>query len=108
MPNQRSVAAEGTTREAVDSPLSSPEQPVSDDKERQTKKLQFVASELKRMRYFRRQYDLRRANFYRQYLGQRDEKFYPDNITRRSNTFVPYPFSNVENIISRVMDAFFS
>src|SRR5437867_6221201 len=63
---------------------------------------------LRRMRYFRKQYDQRRAYFYKQYLGQRDQKFYPDNITPRSNTFVPYPLSNVETIISRVLDAFFS
>lgn len=75
---------------------------------RRTKKLQFVSAELKRMRYFRRQYDLRRAHYYRQYLGQRDEQLYPDNITKRSNTFVPYPFSTVENIVARTMDAFFS
>lgn len=75
---------------------------------RRVKKLQFVAAELKRMRYFRRQYDLRRAHYYRQYLGQRDDKFYPDNVTKRSNTFVPYPFSTVENIVARTMDAFFS
>jgi hypothetical protein len=75
---------------------------------RRNKKLQFVSAELKRMRYFRRQYDLRRAHFYRQYLGQRDDKYYPDNLTKRSNTFVPYPFSTVENIVARTMDAFFS
>ena len=75
---------------------------------RRNKKLQFVAAELKRMRYFRRQYDLRRANYYRQYLSQRDDKLYPDNVTKRSNTFVPYPFSTVENIVARTMDAFFS
>lgn len=75
---------------------------------RRLKKLQFVAAELKRMRYFRRQYDLRRAHYYRQYLGQRDDKFYPDNVTKRSNTFVPYPFSTVENIVARTLDAFFS
>jgi len=63
---------------------------------------------LRRMRYFRRQYDSRRALFYRQYLGQRDQRMFPDNVTPRSNTFVPYPFSNVETIVSRVLDAFFS
>lgn len=65
-------------------------------------------SSLRRMRYFRKQYDQRRAYFYRQYLGQRDPKFFPNNITPRSNTFVPYPYANVETIVSRVMDAFFS
>ena len=63
---------------------------------------------LRRLRYFRRQYDQRRAHFYRMYLGQKDQKTYPDNITPRSNTFIPYPLSNVETIVSRVLDAFFS
>lgn len=63
---------------------------------------------LRRMRYFRKQYDQRRAFFYRQYLSQRDQRMYPDNITPRANSFVPYPFSNVETIVSRVLDAFFS
>lgn len=67
-----------------------------------------TARHLRRMRYFRRQYDQRRAHFYRMYLGQKDQKHYPDNITPRSNTFIPYPLSNVETIVSRVMDAFFS
>jgi hypothetical protein len=67
-----------------------------------------VVSHLRRMRYFRKQYDQRRAYFYRQYLGQRDQRFYPDNITPRSNTFVTYPFSNVEAIVARVLDAYFS
>src|SRR5271167_1142256 len=62
---------------------------------------------LRRMRYFRRQYDPRRAYWYRQYLGQRDQRFYPDNLTPRSNTFVTYPFSNVEAIVARVLDAYF-
>jgi hypothetical protein len=65
-------------------------------------------SHLRRMRYFRKQYDQRRAYFFRQYLGQRDQRFYPDNITPRSNTFVPYPLSNIEGIVSRILDAFFS
>lgn len=60
------------------------------------------------MRYFRRQYDQRRAYFYRQYLGQREGKYYPDQMTQRSNTFVPYPLANVEQIVSRIDDAFFS
>lgn len=97
----------------VGSRMASEDQPnvfETDEQEqaRRVKKLQFVAAELKRMRYFRRQYDLRRAYYYRQYLGQRDDKFYPDNVTKRSNTFVPYPFSTVESIVARVMDAFFS
>lgn len=63
---------------------------------------------LRRMLDFRRQYDQRRAGFYRQYVGQRDAQKFPDNITNRANSFVPYPLSNVETIVSRVMDAFFS
>lgn len=65
-------------------------------------------SHLRRMRYFRKQYDQRRALFYRQYLGQRDTRMYPDNVTPRSNTFVPYPLANVETIVSRTLDAYFS
>lgn len=67
-----------------------------------------AVSHLRRMRYFRKQYDQRRAYFYRQYLGQRDQRFYPDNVTPRSNTFVPYPLSNVESVVARVLDAYFS
>lgn len=57
---------------------------------------------------YRRQFDQRRAIFYRQYVGQRDAQKFPDNVTNRANTFVPYPLSNVETIVSRVDDAFFS
>lgn len=67
-----------------------------------------VIRALRRMLDYRRQYDQRRATFYRQYVGQRDSQKFPDNVTTRSNTFVPYPLSNVETIVSRVMDAFFS
>ena len=63
---------------------------------------------LQRMRNFRRPYDQRRAYFYRQYIGQRDRRMYPDNLTPRSNTFVPIPKSNVDNIVARIHDAFFS
>lgn len=63
---------------------------------------------LQRMLDFRRQYDQRRSTFYRQYVGQRDAQKFPDNVTNRANTFVPYALSNVETIVSRVMDAFFS
>jgi len=63
---------------------------------------------LQRMRNFRRPYDQRRAYFYRQYIGQRDRRMYPDNLTPRSNTFVPIPKSNVDHIVSRIHDAFFS
>jgi hypothetical protein len=61
-----------------------------------------------RMRNFRRPFDQRRAYFYRQFIGQRDRKTYPDNITPRSNTFVPYAWSNVNAVVARVHDAFFS
>lgn len=67
-----------------------------------------AVTNLRRMRYFRKQYDQRRAYFYRQYLGQRDQRMYPDNVTPRANTFIPYPLSNVETIVSRILDAFFS
>lgn len=70
--------------------------------------LEKVRSALRRMTDFRRQYDQRRAIFYRQYVGQRDAQKFPDNTTNRANTFVPYPLSNVETIVSRVDDAFFS
>lgn len=68
----------------------------------------WVLDTLQRMRNFRRPYDQRRAYFYRQYIGQRDRRMYPDNLTPRSNTFVPYPKRNVDAIVDRVHDAFFS
>lgn len=69
---------------------------------------QWTLDQLQRLRNFRRPYDQRRAYWYRQYIGQRDRRMYPDNLTPRSNTFVPYPSSNVETVVSRVHDAFFS
>lgn len=95
---------------APDNPMAMAQQPEpsTEELEARRKALEFYTTQLKRMRYFRRQYDLRFAEFYREYLGQRDDRFYPDNVTRRSNTFVPYPFSNVEAITGRVMDALFS
>lgn len=69
---------------------------------------QWTLNQLQRLRNFRRPYDQRRSYFFRQYIGQRDRRMYPDNITPRSNTFVPYPSSNVEAMVSRVHDAFFS
>lgn len=66
-----------------------------------------VDGHLTRMLYFRRQYDQRRTGFYRQYVGQQDRRNFPDNVTPRSNTFVPYPLSNVEQIVARVSDAYF-
>lgn len=71
-------------------------------------KTQWILDQLQRLRNFRRPYDQRRAYWYRQYIGQRDRRMYPDNLTPRSNTFVPYPSSNVETVVSRVHDAFFS
>lgn len=68
----------------------------------------WVLDTLQRMRNFRRPYDQRRAYFYRQYIGQRDRRMYPDNLTPRSNTFVPIPKSNVDHLVARVHDAFFS
>lgn len=70
--------------------------------------LERVPKHLRRMRNFRRQFDQRWIQFYRQYLSVRDQQLYPDNITRRSNTTVPYPLSNVETVVSRHLDAFFS
>lgn len=72
------------------------------------KLIQEVSGHLRRMRDFRRQYDAKRAEFYRQYIGSRTGRNFPDNVTPRSNTFVPYPYSNVQTIVSRVEDAFFS
>lgn len=69
---------------------------------------QYTLDQLQRLRNFRRPYDPRRAYYYRQYIGQRDRKVFPDNITPRSNTFVPYGSSNVDAVVSRVHDAFFS
>lgn len=67
-----------------------------------------MTTNLRRMRFFRRQYDQKRLEWYRQYLGQRDQQMFPDNVTRRSNSFFPYPFNNVETITTRTVDAFFS
>jgi len=83
-----------------------PLQPL-DDKTKDTL-LELVPKHLRRMRNFRRQFDQRWIQFYRQYLSVRDQQMYPDNITRRSNTTVPYPLSNVETIVSRLLDAYFS
>lgn len=67
-----------------------------------------TGTHLRRMLYFRRNYDAPRSGFYRQYIGQRDAQLFPDGKTKRSNTFVPYPLSNVETIVSRSLDALFS
>lgn len=70
--------------------------------------IQDTMTNLRRMKTFRHQYDSRRAYWYRQYLSQRDAGKYPDNLTPRANIFVPYPRSNVEAVVSRTQDAFFS
>jgi hypothetical protein len=71
-------------------------------------KLIWAKETLARLRNFRRPYDQRRSYFYRQYVGQRDRRLYPDNMTPRSNTFFPYAQSNVDAVVSRTRDAFFS
>jgi hypothetical protein len=63
---------------------------------------------LRRMLFFRRLHDERRIRFFRQYVGNRDQQYFPDNVTKRSNVFMPYPYSNVETVVSRTMDALFS
>src|ERR1700761_8666387 len=67
-----------------------------------------ILNSLRRMKDYRRQFDAKRSIFYRQNIGQRDAQKFPDNVTNRANTFVPYPLSNVETVVSRVDDAFFS
>lgn len=85
-----------------------PQQPNANQTTSKNVLTTWVLDTLQRMRNFRRPYDQRRAYFYRQYIGQRDRRMYPDNLTPRSNTFVPYPKRNVDSIVSRVHDAFFS
>lgn len=85
-------------------PLDPANQPTGDNSELLDRTIRHV----RRMWSFRRPYDEKRLIFYRQYLSQRDGQKYPDNVTQRANTFVPYPLSNVETIVSRTMDAFFS
>lgn len=83
-------------------------QPAQLDAAAMTAVQEVVSDRLRRMLNFRRMFDQKRLQFYRQYLGQRDQSLFPDNVTKRSNTYVPYPFSNVETIVSRVHDAFFN
>lgn len=66
-----------------------------------------VNGHLQRMLFFRRQYDQKRSGFYRQYVGQQDRKTFPDNVTPRSNTFMTFALQNVEQIVSRVSEAYF-
>lgn len=63
---------------------------------------------LRRLRYFRLQYDAKRAYFYKQYVSSRDRRMFPDNLTPRSNSFVPFPHRNVETVTAHTVDAFFS
>lgn len=67
-----------------------------------------VSNHLSRMLRFRRPYDPIRFKWFRQYVSSRDQKMFPDGLTPRANTFVPYAFSNVETVVSRTHDAFFS
>lgn len=67
-----------------------------------------VSAHLSRMLRFRRPYDPVRFQWFKQYVSKRDQKLFPDGITPRANTFVPYAYSNVETVVSRAMDAFFS
>lgn len=80
----------------------------SDLQEDYSEVLQNITDNLKRMRYYRRQYDERRSYFYEQYVGRRDQRYFPDNLTPRSNIFIPYPLSNIETVVSRVHDAYFT
>lgn len=67
-----------------------------------------VGAQLSRMLVFRRPYDPIRLKFFKQYIQVRDQKLFPDGVTPRSNLFVPYAESNVETVVSRTDDAFFS
>jgi hypothetical protein len=67
-----------------------------------------VGKHLSRMLRFRRPYDPVRFRWFRQYVSSREGKNFPDGLTARANTFVPYAFSNVETVVSRTHDAFFS
>ena len=70
--------------------------------------LQQESAKMRRLIDYRRPYDAKRSLLYRQYLGQRDALMFPDGVTQRANTFAQYPWSNVETIVSRVHDAYFS
>jgi hypothetical protein len=67
-----------------------------------------IGKHLSRMLRFRRPYDPVRFRWFRQYVSSREGKTFPDGLTPRANTFVPYAFSNVETVVSRTHDAFFS
>ena len=88
-----------------------PQAPTSEQspeqKQAQERIIQNTRDALSRMLAFRRQYDQRRLLWYKQYVSRQDGKFFPDGVTPRSNTFIPYPYSNVETVVSRVQDVFF-
>src|SRR5208282_6226053 len=69
---------------------------------------QRVGTQLNRMLMFRRPYDPLRLRWFKEYIQVRDQRMFPDNVTPRSNTVVPYAASNVETVVSRTDDAFFS
>jgi hypothetical protein len=91
----------------VDNPASMQDGPASEQGQLEAVK-ESVGKHLSRMLRFRRPYDPVRFRWFRQYVSNRDGKTFPDGITPRANTFVPYAFSNVETVVSRTHDAFFS
>lgn len=70
--------------------------------------LEQINSTMYRMQTFRRFYDSNRLKFWKQYIGYKDAKLYPDNVTPRSAVPSMIPYSNVETIVSRVHDAYFT
>lgn len=103
--------------ESIADKIEAPPQPMGAQDGSQSKALddseirevsKIAGENLQRMLYYRRQYDPRFAMLYRQYIGQREQRKFPDNVVNRSNTFLGYPYSNVETVVSRVLDAFFS
>ena len=101
---QQGMQLEQAAVEHARMPEPLPELPA-EEKDRLMRRME---AHVGRMHQFRRQQDARRAYWYRQFIGSRDPKFYPDGVTQRSNVFVPYPLSNVETLVSRTLDAFFS
>ena len=69
--------------------------------------LDSATTTFRRLLNFRRPFDALRLQFYAQYLAKRQPIYFPDNVTKRSNTSVPYAWANVEEINSRVQDAYF-
>ena len=82
--------------------------PVTADQQAQQELINWKYAQLRRMHLYRLPLDSRRSYLYKQYLSIRDQQTFPDKITKRANTFVPYPQANVETVVSRVDDAFFS